>query len=80
MRFEHGDGVKMKLSIWKLDNIGYIRSYSGVLNHPEQLFRLKKKLELSKSLVTITPLEKRDDQQAKDAIDTEHNYLTNGSC
>jgi hypothetical protein len=76
MSFAHGNGAKMKLATRKLDNLGYIKSYGGVQIDPECLHRLTNKLELSQSLANIALLEKRDDQQAKDAIDTELRVLT----
>ena len=59
----------------KLDNIGSINSYGGVKNDPDHLHLLKNKFELSQSLATISLLQKRDDQQAKDSIDMDPRLL-----
>ena len=41
MRFTNRDGANMKLSMIKLNNVGYINSYGCVQNDPERLHRLK---------------------------------------
>ena len=71
MKFAHGYGAKMKLLMRNMDNLGYIKSYGGVQNYPEKLHRLKNKLEFSQSLATISLLEHRDTNKAKESIYTE---------
>jgi hypothetical protein len=69
--FTHGDGAKIKLAMRKLDNIGYIKYYSGVKNDHERLRGLKNKVEFFQSLATIAILEEKDAQKANATIDTE---------
>ena len=54
-----------------MGNIGCIKSYGRVQNDPENILRLKNKLDLSQLLAKIALLEQRDYQQSKDAIDTD---------
>ena len=53
MSFAGGNGATMKLAKWKLDSLGYIKSFSGVHNEPDRLRRLTQNLELSQSLASI---------------------------
>ena len=47
MIFVHVDGAEMELDTRKLDNLGYIKSYGGVKNNPEHIFRLNNNLYFS---------------------------------
>ena len=54
-----------------MGNIGCIKSYGRVQNDPENILRLKNKLDLSQFLATVDLLDQKETRQAEDAIDTE---------
>jgi hypothetical protein len=58
--FAGGHGSSMKLVKRKLDNLGYIKSFSGIQNDPDRLRWLKNKLELVDSLASIANAEAQE--------------------
>ena len=48
-----GAGASTKLAKRKLNNLGMIRSHSGVQNNPEQIKRMKAQLQLAESMAAI---------------------------
>ena len=53
MRESVGMGAKLKLVKRKLDNLGYIKSHSGLQNNEARLERLKSQMEMAASLAEI---------------------------
>jgi hypothetical protein len=71
MSFGGGYGATMKLAKRKLDNLEYIKAFSGVQNDPDRLCRLTNKLELVQSLASITDAEAEDAAAQKAAGEAE---------
>ena len=53
MRDTQGLGAQLKISKRKLDNLGFIKSHSGIQNSEERIKRLKSQLKLSETLAEI---------------------------
>jgi hypothetical protein len=67
MSFAGGHGATMKLSKRKLDNLEYIKAFTGVQNDPDRPRRLTNKLEPAQSLASITDAEANDAAAQKSA-------------
>jgi hypothetical protein len=77
--FAGGHGALMKLEKHKLDNIGYIKSFSGIHNNPERLRRLTHRLEFAYSLASIANAEAQDTAFVKDSVSSRYNTTGTGS-
>ena len=71
MRYAGGTGASMKMAARKLDQFGYIKSYSGLANDPARLSKLANQLMLAKSVASIAEEEKRQARQKKTTATTE---------
>jgi hypothetical protein len=65
VRYAHGDRATMKPATWKLDNLGYAKSYCSIHNNPERIRCLRNWVEFTQSLTTIAVLEQKDVAQGK---------------
>ena len=60
-----GLGAQLKLAKRKLDNLGYIKSHSGIQNDKERLKRLKSQLILAASLAEINVIKEIEKSDKK---------------
>ena len=71
--FTVGHGATMKLAYCRLNNLGYIKAFSGVQNDSDRLYHLKNRLEISHSLALITDADAwaKDDAAQKISVKAE---------
>ena len=67
-----GLGAQLKLAKRKLDNLGYIKSHSGIQNDKERLKRLKSQLTLAASLAEINVM--KESEKSDKEEDTKNDY------
>ena len=60
-----GEGAKLKLAKIRVDNLGYVKSHSGIMNDPVQLAALHNQLHLARSFASISEHEKCEAQKKK---------------
>jgi len=77
MRNTVGSNTQLKMVKWKLDNFGYIKSYSGIQNNNVQIKRLKNQLELSASLSEINAMNIIDEWEKKDKMKSWYKKMAN---
>ena len=76
MQYASGMGASMKMAAQKLDQFGYIKSYSGLANDQARLAKLANQLMLVKLVASIVEEEKKQAHRKKTAATTELVSLT----
>jgi len=68
-----GEGAKMRLSKRRLDNLGSIKSHSGLMNNPALLAALENQLQLGQSFASLSEHERVEAMRKKEG--TKHELL-----
>ena len=71
MKQAGGKGARLKVAKRKLDNLGYVKSFCGVMNSDERMNRMKNNFELAASLAEIDRMDQAEKADENVKIENE---------